>query len=172
MMMVSVHVVYSVFFHQKSGEYILQSLLFFSKCSLCLRLNLFSYMSAEFIMEKLSLVCKPLRSFILSSQSYWKYRYETHVRAPYRSAPSKNGTWFNVCYDLERIGHEWEECGKQHQNILSISGAHIGPLTDTIILEVYLTACLFFQFNLIFRMVIHVLQVVVIHQYVVGIYDD
>jgi hypothetical protein len=103
-----------------------------------LRLNLFSYMSIEFIVEKLSRVCKPLRQFILSSQSFWKYRYERRVRAPYRSLPSTNGTWINVCYQLERIGHEWQQCAEQHQNILSISGAHIGPITDTILLEVNL----------------------------------
>jgi hypothetical protein len=94
-------------------------------------------MSAEFIIEKLSLVCKPLRQFILSSQSYWKYRYERSIRAPYRSLPNTNGTWLNVCHQLERTGHEWQQSAEQHQNILSISGAHIGPIIDTILLEVY-----------------------------------
>jgi hypothetical protein len=95
-------------------------------------------MSAEFIIENLSLVCKPLRQFILSSQSYWKYRYERCVRAPYRSLPNPpNGTWLNVCHQLERTEHEWQQCAEQHQNILSISGAHIGPITGTILLEVY-----------------------------------
>lgn len=94
-------------------------------------------MSAEFIVEKLSLVCKLLRRFILSSQSYWKYRYEKRVRAPYRSLPNSNETWLNVDHHLECIGHEWQRCAEQHQNILSLSGAHIGPITDTIILEVY-----------------------------------
>ncbi|CAF0756795.1 unnamed protein product [Rotaria sordida] len=98
-------------------------------------LNLFSYMSAEFIIEKFSLVCKPLRRFILLSQSYWKYRYERRVRAPYRSIPNINETWVNVCHQLERTGHEWQQCAEQHHNILSISGAHIGPITDTILLE-------------------------------------
>jgi WD40 repeat protein len=98
-------------------------------------LNLFGYMSIEFIIEKLSRVCKPLRQFILSSQSFWKYRYERRVRAPYRSLPSTNSTWLKVCHRLERIGHEWQQCAEQHQNILSISGAHIGPITDTILLE-------------------------------------
>jgi len=101
------------------------------------RLNLFSYMSAEFIIEQLTLVCKPLRRFILSSQSYWKYRYERRVRAPYRSIPNTKRTWLNVCHDLERMGHEWEQCAEQHHNILSISSAHIGPIIDTILLEVY-----------------------------------
>ena len=101
------------------------------------RLNLFSYVSAEFIAEKLSLVCKPLREFILSSQSYWKYRYERRVRAPYRSLPDKNSTWLSKCHRLERMGHEWEQCAEQHQNLLSISGAHIGPIIDTILLEVF-----------------------------------
>ncbi|CAF1378173.1 unnamed protein product, partial [Adineta ricciae] len=98
-------------------------------------LNLFGYMSAEFIAENLSLVCKPLRQFILSSQSYWKYRYERQVRAPYRSIPNRNRTWLDVCHQLGRIGHEWKQCAEQHQNILSISGVHIGPITDTILLE-------------------------------------
>ena len=93
-------------------------------------------MSAEFIIEKLSLVCKPLRRLILSSQSYWKYRYERRVRAPYRSLPTTNGTWLNVCHQLEQMGHEWEQCAEQHQNILSISGGHIGPIACTILLEV------------------------------------
>lgn len=101
------------------------------------RLNLFSYMSAEFIFENLSLVCKPLRQFILSSQSYWKYRYEQRVRAPYRSLPTTNSTWLNICHRFERIEREWEQCAEQHQNLLSISGAHIGPIIDTILLEVY-----------------------------------
>lgn len=94
-------------------------------------------MSAEFIFENLSLVCKPLRQFILSSQSYWKYRYEQRVRAPYRSLPTGDGTWLNICHRFERIEREWEQCAEQHQNLLSISGAHIGPITDTILLEVY-----------------------------------
>lgn len=101
------------------------------------RLNLFGYMSADFIIEKLSRVCKPLRQFILSSQSYWKYRYERRVRAPYRSIPNSNESWVNVSHQLERTGHEWQQCAEQHQNILSISGAHIGPITGTILLEVY-----------------------------------
>jgi hypothetical protein len=126
--------------------------------SVFLRLNLFSYMSADFIIEKLSLVCKPLRRFILSSQSYWKYRYERRVRAPYRSIPSTNGTWLNVCHQLERRGHEWEECAEHHQNILSISGGHIGPITDTILLEVYIFIfVMLFIFEIfVCRMVIHV----------------
>ncbi|CAF3333827.1 unnamed protein product [Rotaria socialis] len=98
-------------------------------------LNLFGYISAEYIIEKLSLVCKSLRTFILSSQSYWKYRYERRVRAPYRSMPNTHGTWLNICYQLERRGREWQQCAEQHQNILSISGAHIGPVADAIILE-------------------------------------
>ena len=102
------------------------------------RLNLFGYISAEFIFEKLSLVCKPLRQFILSSQSYWKYRYERRVRAPYRCVPNTNGSWLSVDYQLERIGHEWQQCAEQHQNILSLSGVHIGPIIDTILLEVLL----------------------------------
>lgn len=95
-------------------------------------------MSAEFIVENLSLVCKPLRAFILSSQSYWKYRYETRVRAPYRSTASANKTWLTVCHQLERREREWRQCGEQHQNILSLSGAHIGPIAATILLEVFL----------------------------------
>ncbi|CAF0721346.1 unnamed protein product [Adineta steineri] len=98
-------------------------------------LNLFGYMSAEFIAEKLSLVCKPLRRFIVSSQSYWKYRYEQRVRAPYRAIATTNRTWLNVCDKLERMGHEWQQCAEQHQNILSISGVHIGPIINTLLLE-------------------------------------
>lgn len=98
-------------------------------------LNLFSYLSAEFIIEKLSRVCKPLRQFILSSTSYWKYRYERRVRAPYRTIPNVNETWLNVCHGFERMSHEWQQCAEKHLNIRSLSGAHIGPITDTILLE-------------------------------------
>ena len=142
--------------------------------SLVSRLNLFGYMSAEFIAESLSLVCKPLRQFILSSQSYWKYRYERQVRAPYRTIPNRNRTWLDVCHQLGRVGHEWKQCAEQHQNILSISGVHIGPITDTILLEVcnrYADdqSC---KILTLYRMVIHVLLAVEIHRFVVSIYDD
>lgn len=93
-------------------------------------------MSSEFIVEKLSLVCKPLRQFILSSQSYWKYRYERRIRAPYRVLPKKSSSWVQTCHRLARVEREWQQCAEQHQNILSISGAHIGPITDTLLLEV------------------------------------
>ena len=112
------------------------------------RLNLFSYMSADFIIEKLGRVCKPLRRFILSSQSYWKYRYQQRVRASYRSVPSTHDSWLNVCYQLERVKREWKKCAEERLNILSISGAHIGPITDTILLEVYLKFSVCFVYEL------------------------
>ena len=100
------------------------------------RLHLFSYMSAEFIIGQFSLVCKPLRRFILSSQSYWKYRYGQRVRAHYRSAPNLDQSWLHVSHDLERKGREWQRCATQRDNILSISGPHIGLIADMLLLEV------------------------------------
>ena len=105
-----------------------------------LRLNLFGYLSAEFIIGKLSRVCKPLREFILSSQSFWKYRYGQRVRSTYRRVPINDESWLHVCHELERKGHEWQRCGEQRHTILSISGPHIGPITDTILLDVKLSA--------------------------------
>lgn len=99
-------------------------------------------MSAEFIIGKLSLVCKPLRQFIRSSQSYWKYRYGQRVRAHYRSAPNDDQSWLHVAHDLERKGHEWQRCAKQRENILSIAGPHIGLITDALLLEVESQLCL------------------------------
>ena len=140
-----------------------------------LRLHLFSYLSAEFIVENLGLVCKPLRQFIVSSQSYWKYRYGQRVRAPYRKTPFPNRTWLHVCHELEIKAHEWETCAEQHQNILSIAGPHIGPITDTILLEVWNDTFEILSSNsLIFirRMGTRALQAVETRPSVVGIYVD
>jgi hypothetical protein len=101
-------------------------------------------MSAEFIIDRLSRVCKPLRVFIQSSQSYWKYRYGQRVRAPYRAVPINNQSWVNVCHEFERREHEWQRCAEQHRAILSISGPHIGPITDLILLNVNLSFSLIF----------------------------
>lgn len=98
-------------------------------------LNLFGYLSAEFIIGNLSRVCKPLREFILSSQSFWKYRYGQRVRPSYRRVPMIDESWLHLCHDLERKGHEWQRCAEQRHTVLSISGPHIGQITDTILLD-------------------------------------
>ena len=97
---------------------------------------MFSYLPAEFIIGQLSRVCKPLREFIFSSQSFWKYRYGQRVRSTYRRVPNRNESWLHVCHELERKGHEWQRCAEQRHTILSMSGPHIGPINATILLDV------------------------------------
>ena len=139
-----------------------------------LRLNLFGYLSAEFIIGKLSRVCKPLREFILSSQSFWKYRYGQRVRSTYRRVPINDESWLHVSHELERKGHEWQRCGEQRHTILSLSGPHIGPINDTILLDVKLSAREKFLFRsiFVFRTVIPASLGVVILRSAVGIWDD